>query len=181
MIDDPSYPESALTSFLTMGSSVCLLGIGSTPEMHERQLVDYSDTIDPTIQLKSLALRINDDILITGIKQEPHTIATFSADETRSRNYRELGLNFAGSFKFDHQTPTIKGVPLDCLSVMGLDATVVIDIQISGRINIETGIVELHGGVTGFASTGDAPVYVNRTKILGYKLLAYRHVADPSV
>lgn len=179
--------ETINTAPIAFGKKVDLLGLSQTDTLLAAGVMDQTDSIDPSVQLRDVYAKIGDDVLRFKTKELPLANFTYATQN----NYRVQNLNFTTtSVLLNKDTKNLDGSALsDLAGIVTGDLIVRLELQVSGSINIETGETNLIAGRPAVYSirnaVGDeldltvAPAKaivdaVAAGELIGYDLFAYR-------
>jgi acetyltransferase-like isoleucine patch superfamily enzyme len=125
------------TNYLKFGDKFDLLAISQTDALLERGIMDVTDQLDPRLALKDIVIKVGDDIFKFDI--ENITSSNFSA--SRQESTTDMILSFASkSVLIDKDKKQLDGSdPVTLADVAAQDLTLRLDLEINGRINIDTG------------------------------------------
>lgn len=178
---------SITTAPIAVGKKIDLLAISQTDALLATGVQDNTDSIDPTISLKNVYVKIGDDVLKLSTLNLP--LSNFVASP--QNNYRIQNLAFTTtSVLINKDTKQADGSPLVTLApIVTGDLIVRLELQMNGSVNIETGETVVFGNListyTVSNSSGDlldktaapaAPVValIDAGTIEGYDLDAWR-------
>jgi len=179
--------ESINTAPLAVGKEIDLLGISQTDTLLSAGIMDMTDSIDPSVTLKNVYVKVGDDVLVIGTMNLPLSNFTYSTQN----NYRVMTLNFATtSVLVNKNTKNVDGSALVTLaSVVTNDLIVRLKLVMTGSVNIETGHCEVFGNavsvnsvqnnagevldLTAAPAAGVVTAFTTAA-IAGYDLIAYR-------
>lgn len=180
--------ESINTAPLATGKKFSLLAISQTDTLVANGLMDVSDSIDPSIRLKSFYVTVGTDVIRVNAMNLP--LSFFVA--APQGNYRLMNLNFVtDSVLINKNTKNVDGSALTTLAgiVVG-DYIVRLSVNITGSINLELGDTQVYannisvhtiqdaaGNLLDFSVAGPAKVIADTIatgSIPGYDLYCYR-------
>lgn len=180
--------ESIPTAPLLCGKKLGLLGLSETDALLANGLLDMTDSLDPTISLTNLYLKVGADVIRINVTNLPLNNFNYSAQN----NYRLMTLNFdTKSVLLNSATKRVDGSPLvDLAAVATSDLIVRLNVTASGSVNVETAETVVYGNDASVYTVQDAAGNLLDTtvagpakdladlfataKIIGYDLHAYR-------
>ncbi len=179
--------ESINTAPLAFGKKIDLLGISQTDALLATGVMDSTDTLDPTIVLKNVWAKFGADKLKFAVGNLPLSNFTYNTQD----NYRSMNLAFSTtSVLVNKLTKNIDGSALAVLDdVVTSDYIVRLEMNVTGKTNIETGETQLFGNSIAVHSitnsdgdlvdltTGpaaDIVAAVAAGTLVGFELTAYR-------
>lgn len=179
--------ESIVTSPLATGKRFSLLAISQTDALLANGVMDMTDSIDPTVTLVNVYVKVGDDILSIPVENLPLSNFTYSTQS----NYRQMTLNFTThSVLVNKNTKRMDGSDLTTLaSLKTNDLIARLTVSANGSVNIETAETVVHGNecsvhIVRNAAGEEIPMTVAPAldlvnafadaKIIGYDLRAWR-------
>lgn len=143
LLDD----EEITTAPLAMGKTFSLLGISQTEALLETGLLDASDSIDPSMILQSVYLKLkgataaDDEVVKFNVSKLPYSNFTYAVQG----NYRLANLNFpTEALKLDKTTKQVDGSVSALLAdVQTGEYTVRLGVSVSGSVNLELATTNL--------------------------------------
>lgn len=179
--------ESIKTAPLAIGKSLNLIALSQTDTLLANGVMDPSDSLDPSVTLKNLYVKIGADILSFKTLNLP--LSVFSP--AVQGNYRQMNLAFVTtSLLMNKNTKQLDGSALvDTAAIVTSDYIVRLGVRVSGDVNLETGDMNVFSaGVelvsvqdntgTTLSLTAGAPAalaaLVADATVFGYDVQAYR-------
>lgn len=143
LLDD----EEITTAPLAMGKTFSLLGISQTEALLETGLLDASDSIDPSIVLQNIYLKLkgatpaDDEVVKFNVSKLPYSNFTYAVQG----NYRLANLNFGTeALKMDKTTKQVDGSNSALLAdVQAGEYIVRLGVAVSGSVNLELATTNL--------------------------------------
>ena len=138
--------EPITTAPLAMGQTFSLLGISQTEALLETGLLDSSDSIDPSIVLKALYLKVTDgttdEVIKFNVSKLPYSNFTYAVQG----NYRLANLNFTTeALKLSKDTKQVDGTDSTLLAPIVTNEFVVrLGVKVSGSVNLELADTSLY-------------------------------------
>lgn len=193
--EDKSSGEAVTTAPLVVGKTINLLGISQTDAMGKRGSMDQSDTLDRTVNLESITIKVagNDK---NGVAVEEfitiplgmNSRARFTVDNVG--NYKNMVLNFHTKLiTLGAETKVADGTVSKIFSNVLANNKAMLEIVANGTLNTTTGDVTVYGSKVGIDGVFNAanqqltstdPIFAsinsNITSIViaGYVLESYR-------
>lgn len=183
--------EIIRTKPLAVGKRLDLLGLSQPDALLSNGLQDMTDTLEPAVVLTAIYVQVGDDVIKFNTSGLPYANFGYAVQE----NYRMMNMNFSTkSVLVNGSTTRVDGAPLvDLAGVATNDLIVRLSIDLTGKVNIETGETVVYGnGIEVYTvqdAAGDllgktdvlaAPIVaaIADAKIVGYDLQAYRSNAN---
>jgi hypothetical protein len=181
--------EAIVTAPLAFGKKIDLLGISQTDTLLNAGIMDQTDSLDPTIGLQNVYVKVGDDVLKIPTSNLPWANFNYNPQN----NYRTMVLNFStSSVLVNKNSKRADGSALTTLAaIVTGDLIVRLEMNVSGQVNIETGETNIFGNSISVHSVQDnvgnfldmtaAPALALVTAFAaaefnkgGYDVLAYR-------
>lgn len=178
---------TVVTRPLRPGVELDLIGISQHPGLIGQ--ADHSDAIDAKASLAAVYVAVTNSVgpVIEVFKFVTNGLPRSEFNKTPEGNYREIGLQFATSSMFlDTASADITGAASTLLNTVSGGDKVALSVEMSGRINTETGRTSLFAsnvgvkfidGVTGLEEA-NATVAAFTFEVVGYDLDARRSNAN---
>lgn len=180
--------ESINTAPLAVGKKFSLLAISQTDTLIANGLLDVTDSIDPSIRLKNIYVKVGADVVRFSTMNLP--LSNFVA--AAQGNYRLMNLNFnTDSVLLNKDSKRNDGAALVTLAdIVTSDYIVRLSLNVTGNSNLELGDTVVYGNALSVASiqnaagdfldfttagaAKDIADLIAGGKIIGYDLHSYR-------
>lgn len=180
--------ESITTAPLAVGKKFSLLAISQTDTLIANGLLDVTDSIDPSIRLKNVYVKVGADVVRFSTMNLP--LSNFVA--AVQGNYRLMNLNFnTDSVLLNNASKRNDGSALTTLAdIVTGDYIVRVSLNVTGNVNLELGDTTVFGNALSVSSiqnsAGDLVDFtvagaakdiadlIAGGKIIGFDLHAYR-------
>lgn len=179
------------TAALAVNKKIDLIGISQTEALLRTGEADQRDSLDPTVHLKKIFVKVGADTLSFGVRNLPYS--NFVAGPQNDRQIQNLNFTTT-SLLINKDKKNVDGTALvDLASVVSGNLAVRVEARIAGNVNIETGELNVFGGALSVHSVTDedgvvlAPTDARYVAIaaalkdasfLGYQVEAYRSNAN---
>lgn len=179
--------ESILTAPLAFGKKLDLLGISQTDALLTTGVMDQTDTLDPTINLKNVYAVFGADKISIPVSNLPLSNFTYS---TQNNKFVQTLSFSTTSVLLNKDSKNVDGSAFAVLNEIATNNLVVrLEVAVNGTVNIETGELVVYGNTIAVHSVQDANgnlldlsagvaaalvADVAAGKLSGYDLQAYR-------
>lgn len=194
----PSFSEdvdgvSIPTAALAIGKKIDLIGLAQTEALLKTGESDQRDSLDATVNLKNIFVKVGSDVLRFGVRNLPYSNFVYSPQNDKQIEQ----LNFVTqSLLVNPEKKNVDGSNLVTLkSVVDGKLIVRLETRISGTINIETGELNVFAGSMLVHSITDIDAdntllgvtdaryiaianAVKTASVVGYQMEAYRSNAN---
>lgn len=149
--------ESINTAPLAVGKKFSLLALSQTDALIANGLMDATDSLDPTITLKNLYVKVGAGATADVVRIPTLNLPLSNFVAAPQGNYRLMTLNFqTDSILVNKATKRVDGSALQTLDdVVTSDLIVRLNVNVTGSVNIETGDTVVYANALSVSSVQD--------------------------